>query len=113
MSRHLWIAHICRAVALGELASAAVLASNSRWWLAALVACTAPSLLVVDAGARRAHHRARAQAQREARAARGENPAPLVPCCSFWHNSDGKVHGPNCTRPPAARLGADPRRSTT
>lgn len=107
MSRHLWIAHTCRAAALGELASATVLATDSRWWLAALVACTAPSLLVVDAGARRAHHRARAIAQREARAVPGENPAPLVPCCSFWHNSGGAVHGPDCTRPAAARTGLD------
>ncbi|MFJ8538136.1 hypothetical protein [Streptomyces sp. NPDC093591] len=26
-----------------------------------------------------------------------------VPCCSFWRNSDGAVHGPDCTQPPYAR----------
>ena len=26
-----------------------------------------------------------------------------VPCCSFWKNSDGEVHGPDCTRPAAAQ----------
>lgn len=65
MTRDQWISHICRAVALGELAAATVLNLDGRWWLAALVVCTAPSLLVVDAGARRAHHRARAEAQHD------------------------------------------------
>ena len=103
MTRHQAIAHACRALALGELASATVLAIDSRWPLAALVACTAPSLLAVDAACRRAHHRARAEAQREERKGRGETPAPLVPCCSFWRNSDGQVHGPDCTRLPLPR----------
>ena len=26
-----------------------------------------------------------------------------LPCCSFWHNSGGAVHGRDCTRPPDAR----------
>jgi hypothetical protein len=98
VSHHLAIAHTCRALALGELAGAAVLATESRWLLAALVACTAPGLLLVDALARRAHHQERAVAQRAERVARGETPAPLVPCCSFWKNSDSAVHGPDCTR---------------
>ena len=67
MSRYQWIAHTCRAIALGELAGATVLATQARWGLALLVICTAPSLLLVDAGARRAHHQERAEAQHAAR----------------------------------------------
>jgi hypothetical protein len=29
--------------------------------------------------------------------------APPAPCCSFWRHSEGKVHGPGCTRPPLPR----------
>ncbi|MEV5646403.1 hypothetical protein AB0L67_41060 [Streptomyces flaveolus] len=32
---------------------------------------------------------------------------PPQPCCSFWDNSDGMVHGPDCTRPPDARAQLD------
>ncbi|MFH9823047.1 hypothetical protein [Streptomyces bobili] len=103
MTRHQWTAHICRALALGELASATVLATEHRWWHAALIACTAPSLLAIAAGARRAHHRSRAEAQRTARLEAGEQVQPLVPCCPFWKHSDGQVHGPDCTRPPLPR----------
>lgn len=99
MSHHLTIARTCRSLALGELAGAAVLAAHSRWWLAVLVASTAPSLLLVDALCRRAHRRARAEAQRVAQLQCGEPVQPLTPCCSFWRNSDGQVHGPDCTRP--------------
>ncbi|WP_086773250.1 hypothetical protein, partial [Streptomyces bobili] len=98
MTGHQWTAHTCRALALGELASATVLLVEHRWWLAALVACTAPSLLIVDASARRAHRRAQVEAQRTARLEAGETVQPLTPCCSFWRHSDGQVHGPGCTR---------------
>ncbi|QJT04383.1 hypothetical protein G9272_32210 [Streptomyces asoensis] len=96
---NLAIARTCRAIAVLELAGAAWLAVTSAWWIAALVACIAPGLLCVDALARRAHHRKRAEAQRAARLKRGEQVEPLVPCCSFWLHSDGQVHGPGCTRP--------------
>lgn len=26
-----------------------------------------------------------------------------IPCCSYWRHSEGKVHGPDCTRPPLPR----------
>lgn len=115
MTRDQWISHICRALALGELASAAVLASDGRWWMAVLVACTAPSLIVVAAGAHRAHRRARAAAQRAGQRERGEEVPPLVPCCSFWLNSDGQVHAPGCARLPLPRPDTDQPndRSTT
>jgi hypothetical protein len=95
----LTIGRTCRASAVLELAGAVCLAARGDWWIAALVICTAPSLLFVDALCRAAHHRVRAEAQRTARIEAGEQVPPLVPCCSFWHNSDGQVHGPDCSRP--------------
>lgn len=92
------IARACLAFAVLELAAAAWLAAHGHGWIALLVAGTAPSLLIVSAGACAAHHRARAEARREAQLQRGEPPAPLVPCCPFWKNSDGQVHRPGCAR---------------
>ncbi|MFI1701988.1 hypothetical protein ACH419_39410 [Streptomyces bobili] len=103
MTRYQWISHTCRAIALAELAAAAVLISNRQWYLAVLVAYTAPSLLFVDSCARRTHRQAGEEAQRAARLEAGEQVQPLTPCCSFWHHSDGQVHGPDCTRPPLPR----------
>ena len=103
MSRHLAIARTSRALALADLTTAAWLLVNDELLLAILTVWAAPSLIAVDALCRRAHHRARAEAQRTARLEAGETVPPLVPCCSFWRNSVGQVHGPDCTRPAAAR----------
>lgn len=99
MTRDLAVAHTCRATAMLELAAATWLATHAHWWTAVLTACTAPSLLLVAAGATAAHHRARAEAQRVVQLECGEHVRPFVPCCSFWRNSSGQVHGPDCTRP--------------
>ncbi|MDX5569828.1 hypothetical protein PYK79_50070 [Streptomyces sp. ID05-04B] len=98
MSPHQRTAYTSRALAVLELAAATWLAARGHWWTAVLVTFTAPSLLVVGAGACATHHRARAEARREAQLQRGEPPALLVPCCSFWKNSDGQVHRPGCDR---------------
>ena len=102
MTRHLAIARTCRATVLAELALAVWLVSRDEWLLVVLAVWSAPSLLLVDALCQRAHHRARAEVQHAAQLERGEQVPPLVPCCSFWRNSDGAVHGPDCTRPAAA-----------
>ncbi|MFC9288206.1 hypothetical protein [Streptomyces sp. NPDC057052] len=103
MTRHLALARACRALALTELAAAAWLLVNHEWLLGILVAWAAPSLLAADAVCRCAHHRARAEARRAARLEAGEQVRPLTPCCPFWKHSDGRVHGPGCTRPPLPR----------
>jgi len=103
VNRDLAVAWTCRAVAVLELVAAIWLATHTHWWIAALTVSTAPGLFLVDALCRRAHHRARAKAQRTTQLKRGETPAPLVPCCQFWLHSDGEVHGPGCTRPSLPR----------
>jgi hypothetical protein len=30
-------------------------------------------------------------------------PTEPGPCCSYWRHSNGKVHGPDCRRPPLPR----------
>ncbi|MFF9059691.1 hypothetical protein ACIRPQ_13595 [Streptomyces sp. NPDC101213] len=103
MTRRLAIARTCRALALAELAAAAWLLVHHEWLLGVLVAWAAPSLLAADAVCRCAHQRARAEARRAARLEPGEQVQPLTPCCRFWKHSDGRVHGPDCTRPPLPR----------
>ncbi|MFI5825007.1 hypothetical protein ACIA8I_38965 [Streptomyces rishiriensis] len=98
MNRDLAVAYTCCAIAALELAAATWLATAGHWWTSALTACTAPSLLLLGALARRAYRQARAEAKRAEQLARGEAAAPLVPCCSLWERSDKEVHGPGCTR---------------
>ncbi|MCL6733322.1 hypothetical protein [Streptomyces neyagawaensis] len=62
--------------------------------------------------ARLCHTQARHECAVEQRLKRlkdGLAPAePPSPCCSFWLHSDGEVHGPDCTRPAAARTTLTP-----
>ncbi len=59
------------------------------------------------ARARTGHRRRTVRALRAERLARPRAEEPLspglAPCCAFWRHSDGAVHGPDCTRPAAAR----------
>ncbi|MEV0477516.1 hypothetical protein [Streptomyces prunicolor] len=41
----------------------------------------------------------RARHEQARRAASGPSNELPMPCCQFWINSDGEVHGPGCTRP--------------
>lgn len=107
MTRHLTVARTCRALTLLDLTAAAWLLAADEWLLTVLVVWAAPGLIVADALCRRAHRRARAEAQHTARLEAGEQVEPLVPCCSFWEHSDGQAHGPGCTRRPLL-----PRRDT-
>ncbi|MCQ9134994.1 hypothetical protein [Streptomyces hilarionis] len=98
MNRDFAVAYTCCTIAFLELAVATWLATADQWWTAAFTACTAPSLLLLAALARRAYRRARAEAKHAEQPACGEAAAPLVPCCSLWAHSDGQAHGLGCTR---------------
>lgn len=78
---------------------------HDQWWETAVFWLAAAGLIEGAARERRARRgRERAVAVRLERLARGAAVIePLRPCCQFWVNSDGAVHGHDCTRPPAAR----------
>ena len=57
MTRDLAVARACRLLAALELAGAAWLAHGGDWLYALLAAVFIPSLVLVDALCRRAHHR--------------------------------------------------------
>lgn len=68
-----------------------------QWWPAAMFALTALVLIEASLRERRAHRRVLAEHAHARRAALGEQPPPLDPCCPLWRAS-GTVHAPNCTR---------------
>jgi hypothetical protein len=90
--------------------AAACYTAPHTWWLAisgVLSACLLSSF------AHRCYTQARrenAVQQRLKRLAReeGEPFVPPPPCCSFWRHTDRQVHGPDCTRPAAARTTLTP-----
>jgi hypothetical protein len=97
-------AHACTAAAVLLTAAACYAAVIDAGWPALGSLYTAG---VFAWSARRCHTQARrehAVQQRLERLTAGHAPVnPPAPCCSFWLHSDGEVHGPDCTRPPAAR----------
>ncbi|MEU0671331.1 hypothetical protein ABZ330_00265 [Streptomyces sp. NPDC006172] len=89
-------AYTARAVGI-ILAAASAWLVNVAWPFAVVAVYVAAVCLWVDRSYTRLDRRERARAQRPAEDdGRVEVP---VPCCSFWANSDGQVHGPDCTRP--------------
>lgn len=101
MTPSLRTAHACHTTALFFTTIATYSATISYWY-------AIPGLYVATLAwwcgtrAHADHRRILARREREQRAAAG--PAELPPpCCQFWTNSDGEVHGPDCTRPPLAR----------
>ncbi|MFF7946983.1 hypothetical protein [Streptomyces griseorubiginosus] len=64
-------------------------------------------LLAVLAAGRNHHHQVVRERHEQARRAALLDDqtlaAPPSPCCSFWRHSEGKVHGPDCVRPPLPR----------
>ncbi|MEU3730861.1 hypothetical protein AB0E81_15770 [Streptomyces sp. NPDC033538] len=106
MTPSLRTARACRAAAALLLAAAGYAATHHPWL--ALPGLYAAAVFAWCAARARTEHRLRlARAQRAERLARPRRQRPLVvlaPCCAFWQQSDGAVHGPKCTRPAAARV---------
>ncbi|MFE0942265.1 hypothetical protein ACFW3M_19515 [Streptomyces sp. NPDC058828] len=105
MTPSLRTARACRAAAVLLLAAAGYAATHHPWL--ALPGLYAAAVFAWCAARARTEHRQRLlRAQRAERLARPRSRRPLValaPCCAFWRNSYGAVHGPECTRPAAAR----------
>ncbi|MFH9729019.1 hypothetical protein [Streptomyces sp. NPDC017260] len=106
MTPSLRTARACRAAAALLLAAAGYAATHHPWL--ALPGLYAAAVFAWCAARARTEHRLRlARAQRAERLARPRRQRPLValaPCCVFWQQSDGALHGPGCTRPAAARV---------
>lgn len=81
------------------------------WWVAAL---SLNAGFFFAGNAQRCYRLARREGavqQRLERLNREDDDARFVPpppCCSFWRHTDHQVHGPDCTRPPAARTSLTP-----
>ncbi|AQS71352.1 hypothetical protein [Streptomyces pactum] len=106
MTPSLRTARACRAAAALLLAAAGYAASHHPWL--ALPGLYGAAVFAWCAARARTEHRLRlARAQRAERLARPRRQQPLStalpPCCAFWRLSDGAPHGPECTRPAAAR----------
>ena len=105
MTSSLRPARTCTIGALLLTTAACYTATQTSWLPAGTLAYGA---LFIGWCARRLyadHHRTLVRVQRAERAARGGQSQPLpVSCCQFWRHSDGMVHGPDCTRPPDARI---------
>lgn len=112
MTPSLHTARACGAATALLLVAAGYAATHHPWL--ALPGLYAAAVFAWCAARARAEHRRRlVRALQAERLARPRPPRPLgavlKPCCAFWRHSDGMAHGPECTRPAAARvpLGAD------
>ena len=105
MTPTLWYARACTLAAV-TLVGTAIYTGCRAWWIPAAVLTYSAAFLIAYTGRLRDdYRRQRADAVHAERAARPHAPVPPPPpCCSVWRYS-GKVHGPDCTRPPAARAG--------
>ncbi|MZD52577.1 hypothetical protein [Streptomyces sp. SID5606] len=105
MTPSLRTARGCRAAAVLLLAAAWYAGSHHPWL--AVPGLYAAGIMAWCAAREGAEHRRRtALARRAELLARPDAGRPLAldPCCAFWRHSDGAVHGPDCTRPAAARV---------
>ncbi|MEU4144986.1 hypothetical protein [Streptomyces parvulus] len=105
MTPSLRTARGCRAAAVLLLAAAWYAGSHHPWL--AVPGLYAAGVMAWCAAREGAQHRRRtALARRAELLARPDAGRPLAldPCCAFWRHSDGAVHGPDCTRPAAARV---------
>ncbi|MFF9049163.1 hypothetical protein [Streptomyces parvulus] len=105
MTPNLRTARGCRAAAVLLLAAAWYAGSHHPWL--AVPGLYAAGVMAWCAAREGAEHRRRtALARRAELLARPDAGRPLAldPCCAFWRHSDGAVHGPDCTRPAAARV---------
>ncbi|MFC7818118.1 hypothetical protein ACFUTR_26205 [Streptomyces sp. NPDC057367] len=105
MTPSLRTARACRAAAVLLLAAAGYAATHHPWL--AVPGLYAAAVFAWCAARARTEHRLRlARVRRAERLARSRSRRPLVapaPCCAFWQHSYGTAHGPECTRPAAAR----------
>lgn len=88
--------------ALALTAGAAWSGYEHHWFSLAGLAYGAFVLMVVAAGGNHHDQAVRTRHERARRAAILDDQALAEvpsPCCSFWRHSEGKVHGPDCTRP--------------
>ncbi|MEU3899003.1 hypothetical protein [Streptomyces sp. NPDC045251] len=105
MTPSLRTARACRAAAVLLLAAAGYAATHHPW-LAVPGLYAAAVFAWCSARARTEHRLRLARVQRAERLARPRSQRPVValaPCCGLWQHSYGAVHGPDCTRPAAAR----------
>ncbi|WP_395571722.1 hypothetical protein [Streptomyces sp. BK79] len=109
MTPSLRTARACRAAAV-LLVFCALYAATHHPWLAVPGLYAAAVFAWCGARARTEHRRRVVRAQRAERLARSAAAcSPLTvprPCCAFWRHTGGAVHGPECTRPAAARFPA-------
>lgn len=89
--------------ALALTAGVAWAASQHHWYLAGGLAYGAFYLAFLSAGGNRIVRTQHEQARRAAALDDQTLAEVPTPCCSFWRHSEGKVHGPDCTRPPLPR----------
>ncbi|WP_327403859.1 hypothetical protein OG194_29760 [Streptomyces sp. NBC_01288] len=102
MTPHQRTALGCRIASVALAVSTYWMATEQEWLLSFGLLSGSASLALVGGRCQALHFAERARHQRARRAATGSAELP-VPCCSFWRHSDGAVHGPDCTRPQAAR----------
>ncbi|MFE9290182.1 hypothetical protein [Streptomyces olivaceus] len=105
MTPSLRLARALRAAAL-LLVAVSVYAATHQPWLALPGLYTAGVLAWCAAREQAAHRRRTVRARRAewlARPCTGPVAWP-EPCCAFWRNSGGAVHGPDCARPAATRV---------
>ncbi|MBZ6231680.1 hypothetical protein [Streptomyces olivaceus] len=105
MTPSLRLARALRAAAL-LLVAVSVYAATHQPWLALPGLYTAGVLAWCAAREQTEHRRRTVRARRAewlARPCTGPVARP-EPCCAFWRNSGGAVHGPDCARPAAARV---------
>jgi len=88
--------------ALALTAGAAWSGYEHHWFSLAGLAYGAFLLAAIAAGGNHHDQAVRTRHERARRAALLDDQALAEvpsPCCSFWRHSEGKVHGPDCTRP--------------
>ncbi|MEV1063412.1 hypothetical protein [Streptomyces sp. NPDC050263] len=106
MNRYRRTFRIARTAALALAAAACWSAVGRQWWLADGFGYLAFVCAWIGGNYAGLHRIERARHDRARRASGTEGPLQErpVPCCSFWRNSNGAVHGPDC-----ARRGDEPR----
>ena len=97
MTRSLRYAHATTATAVLAAAGATWLALTERWLPAAGLAYTTLFFAWLAAREYANHRRVLLEHEWARRAARGEQPPPLTPCCRLGRASRGAAHDDRCT----------------
>jgi hypothetical protein len=93
----------CRLAAAASAGSTIWTVTRHERILTTALAWGAVFLMFLGGRCQKVHLADRARHEQARRAAHADSIALAAPCCSFWRHSDGAVHGPDCTRPPAVR----------